>query len=226
MSPSGRLISHRRHFGSIVWRMAHESDPRFRVRHALRIKGFVKIDSVAELSGLDEAEALEHLKALQEEGHANYREARGLWQLTPDGREAYATALEEDCCRPGFREGLAERYHRFLEMNDAFKALCADWQLRNGEPNDHSDAAYDEQCIKRLGVLDDEAQPICHAFAEVAKRFDGYAARLTGSRTALEAGDQRMFTGVMCGSYHDVWMELHEDLILTQGIDRAAEGSF
>jgi len=30
----------------------------------------------------------------------------------------------------------------------------------------------------------------------------------------------------MCGSYHDVWMELHEDLILTLGIDRAAEGSF
>jgi hypothetical protein len=30
----------------------------------------------------------------------------------------------------------------------------------------------------------------------------------------------------MCGSYHDVWMELHEDLIITQRIDRAAEGSF
>ena len=28
--------------------------------------------------------------------------------------------------------------------------------------------------------------------------------------------------GVMCGSYHDVWMELHEDLILTQGIDRCS----
>ena len=60
-------------------------------------------------------------------------------------------------------------------MNEVFKALCSDWQLRDGETNDHSDAAYDEACIKRLGVLDDEAQPICHAFAEVAKRFDGYA---------------------------------------------------
>ena len=35
-----------------------------------------------------------------------------------------------------------------------------------------------------------------------------------------------LFTGVMCGSYHDVWMELHEDLILTLGVDRAKEGSF
>jgi len=39
-------------------------------------------------------------------------------------------------------------------------------------------------------------------------------------------GETNMFTGVMCGSYHDAWMELHEDLILTQGIDRTAEGSF
>jgi hypothetical protein len=30
----------------------------------------------------------------------------------------------------------------------------------------------------------------------------------------------------MCRSHHDVWMELHEALILTNGIDRAAEGSF
>ena len=206
--------------------MAHESPPRFRVHHALRIKGFVKIETLAELAGLPEDEVLAHLLEMQQQGHTNYRENRGLWQLTPDGRQAHVTALEEDACRPGFREGLGEKYHRFLEMNDVFKALCADWQLRNGETNDHSDTAYDEACIKRLAVLDDEAQPICHAFAEVAKRFDGYAARLTGSRTALEAGDQRMFTGVMCGSYHDVWMELHEDLILTQGIDRLAEGSF
>jgi hypothetical protein len=192
----------------------------------LRIKGFVTVENIAELAGLPEDDVLAHLKAMQEDGHANFRETRGLWQLTPDGREAYVTALEEDVCRPGFREGLAEKYHRFLEMNELFKALCADWQLRDGQPNDHSDVAYDEACIKRLAALDDEAQPICCAFAEVAKRFEGYAARLTGSRIALEAGDQRMFTGVMCGSYHDVWMELHEDLILTQGIDRLAEGSF
>lgn len=206
--------------------MAHESHPRFRVHHALRIKGFVKVEHLVELAGLPEEEVLEHLHAMKEDGHTQFREARGLWQLTPDGREAYVIALEEDVCRPGFREGLAEKYDRFLEMNETFKALCSDWQLRGGEPNDHSDAAYDEDCIKRLAILDDEAQPICHAFAAVAKRFDGYAARLTGSRTALEAGDTRMFTGVMCGSYHDVWMELHEDLILTQGIDRVAEGSF
>ena len=70
---------------SIVRGMAHDSHPRFRVHHALRIKGFVKVENVAELAGLTEEEAIEHLQAMQEEGHTDYREARGLWQLTPDG---------------------------------------------------------------------------------------------------------------------------------------------
>ena len=65
-------------------------------------------------------------------------------------------------------------------MNEVFKALCADWQLRNGETNDHSDAAYDDGCIKRLGALDDEAQPICHSFGrgrQAVRRLRGPAHR-------------------------------------------------
>ena len=132
--------------------MAHDSHPGFRVHHGLRIKGFVKVENLAELAGLPEEEVLTHLQAMQEEGHTNYREARGLWQLTPDGHEAYVVATwRRTSASQGFREGLAEKYHRFLVMNESFKALCADWQLRNGEPNDHSDGAYDEECIKRLG---------------------------------------------------------------------------
>jgi hypothetical protein len=50
--------------------------------------------------------------------------------------------------------------------------------------------------------------------------------RLESTCKLVVGGTNNMFTGVMCGSFHDVWMELHEDLILTQGIDRAAEGSF
>jgi hypothetical protein len=30
----------------------------------------------------------------------------------------------------------------------------------------------------------------------------------------------------MCSSFHDIWMELHEDLILLQGVERSAEGSY
>jgi hypothetical protein len=60
----------------------------------------------------------------------------------------------------------------------------------------------------------------------VLERLQPYAPRLDASCQRLVSGETNMFTGVMCGSYHDVWMELHEDLILTQSIDRAVEGSF
>jgi hypothetical protein len=134
--------------------------------------------------------------------------------------------LEADAGRPGFRDGLAKAYPSFMALNEEFKVLCGDWQIRNGAPNDHQDAAYDKKILTRLGKLDAQAQKVVSDFGVVAERFAGYAPRLAECRAAIEAGEQKMFTGVMCGSYHDVWMELHEDLILTQGINRSAEGSF
>jgi hypothetical protein len=206
--------------------MAFSSDNRFRVHHALRIKGFAKVDVLAEVSGLSHEATEAQLKALEADGLTAFKEARGLWQLTPDGRAAHAGALEADTSRPGFVEGIAKDYHPFLEMNEDFKALCGDWQLKDGAPNDHTDAAYDAAVLARLDAIDAKAQPFTQALGEVAERFAAYAPRLTESLGKLHAGETKMFTGVMCGSYHDVWMELHEDLILTQKIDRAAEGSF
>lgn len=42
----------------------------------------------------------------------------------------------------------------------------------------------------------------------------------------VAADEMKQFTGVACASFHDVWMELHEDLIVLQRIDRTHEGSF
>lgn len=43
---------------------------------------------------------------------------------------------------------------------------------------------------------------------------------------ASAKGEMNMRTGVMCSNYHDVWMELREDLILTRCIDRGTKGDF
>ena len=107
-------------------------------------------------------------------------------------------------------------------MNERFKALCGDWQLRNGDPNDHADSSYDGEVIARLGKLDAETQPVVVALGAALPRLQPYAPRLEAVCQRVAGGETNMFTGVMCGSYHDVWMELHEDLILTQGIDRGS----
>ncbi len=193
-----------------------------RVLHALRIKGMLTAPAAAAICATDEATVEAELQQVVAQGFANYMEPRQMWLITPEGRAAHPDVLAE------MIDGLdlgALPYQRFLELNDDFKRLCTDWQLRNGEPNDHTDEAYDAKILERLGLLDDEAQPIVSTIGAVTTWMAPYGPRLAEARARLTGGDQKALTGVMCDSYHDVWMELHEDLILTQGIDRAAEGS-
>ncbi len=146
--------------------------------------------------------------------------------MTPDGRVAHVEQLAADLDGLDAPSALGEHYPAFVEVNVGFKQLCGDWQLKNGEPNDHSDAAYDATVIERLEAMFAAAQRIVSAMGEVIDRLNTYPERLETVLAKVKSGETNMFTGVMCGSFHDVWMELHEDLILTQGIDRSAEGSF
>lgn len=203
----------------------NQSDPHFLTHHALRIKGFAKAETLAEITALATHEVKDHLADLAAREWAMFREARALWQLTPTGKAAHPERLAHDVASIDLA-AIEGRYHGFLELNGAFKALCGEWQLRDGAVNDHSDAAYDRLVIGRLVDLNSEAQPIVSAIGSVVGRFAPYAGRLASTCERVRAGETNLFTGVMCGSYHDVWMELHEDLILTQGIDRSAEGSF
>lgn len=202
--------------------MPHTSDARFRTLHALRIKGFAKVESIAELADLPPAEVAGHLAALAERGSATFREARELWQITPAGRDEHRGALDGEVEQSTVDE-LAQHYRPFLTLTERFKELCSDWQLRDGVPNDHSDVEYDTAIVAELAVFDAAAAPVVAGFGEVLDRLGGYARRLEQTCQRVVDGETNVFTGVMCGSYHDVWMELHEDLILTQRLDRVTE---
>ena len=205
--------------------MPHTSEPFFRTFHAVRLKGFAKADTIAEVADLPQTVVNDHLATLQSRGWAMFREARQLWQLTPAGRDEYCVALAADIgeLQPG--AAMAQPYAAFLVLNERFKELCDEWQLRAGRPNDHADPAYDAAVIERLRVLDRALAPILTQLGGVLDRLAPYGPRLARTCQRVVEGETNMFTGVMCGSYHDVWMELHEDLILTQGIEHATEGS-
>jgi hypothetical protein len=205
--------------------MSHASLPSFRTFHALRIKGFASVESVAEVAAIPVEEVSGHLTLLQQTEHALFRENRSLWQLTPAGKVAHLEALRADVPAPVAAQ-LHPDYQVFLGINERFKAVCADWQLYDGAPNAHMDEEYDNEVLARLGLIDDSAQPIVASMAGILERFTPYGRRLAGARQRLMDGNAKMLTGVMCNSYHDIWMELHEDLLLTQAIDRTAEGSF
>jgi phosphoenolpyruvate-protein kinase (PTS system EI component) len=192
------------------------------VLHTLRVRGFVTADGFRESLG-DHPQEL--LAGLVEQGLVRHIEKRNMYGLLPPGKERQEKLLD-GYAGDDVQRGLAEQYERFLELNEDFKQLCTDWQMRDDAPNDHSDAEYDAGCVARLAELHEAAQPVIDAMASVLPRMGRYNERLGGAASAVADGDTNRFTGVMCESFHDVWMELHEDLIVLQRIDRVEEGSF
>ncbi|WP_063730652.1 hypothetical protein [Streptomyces sp. RTd22] len=194
----------------------------FDVLHTLVIKGMAPADPLVAGAGHDREDVLAELEKLRADGHATHMERRGLWRITSEGRERHTALIADDLAGDG-RDRLRPGYERFLPVNDRFKELCTRWQLRDGATNDHTDAAYDQARVAELGAVHDEAVEVTGELTAVRPRFGRYADGLTGALARLRDGDHKAFTGVMCDSYHDVWMELHRDLLLSLGIEREAE---
>lgn len=192
--------------------------------HQLRVKGLAVDSAVVEATGMSEEAVTELLQGLEVEGLVRRRGgSRPGWSLTAPGREEAARLLSEEQASPGLRDHIDACYRRFLALNEPFKQLCTAWQVRDLEAmvlNDHRDATYDADVIDGLGALHDRAVATTHDLTRVLRRFGGYGPRLSSAYRRVRGGDHRWFTTPLIGSYHDVWMELHEDLLLTLGIDR------
>lgn len=150
------------------------------------------------------------------------RAPKGL-RLTPTGRELHTTWARVEA--GGDTEAAVERaYQRFLALNRELIRVCNDWQVRpGGSPNDHADPAYDWSVIDRLVAIDDRVGPILRTAAARVTRFTRYRARLRYARERVNEGEHDWLTSPRIDSYHTLWMQLHEDLLLALGRDRASE---
>jgi phosphoenolpyruvate-protein kinase (PTS system EI component) len=198
-----------------------EADEDF-ILYLLRVRGYITPDGLMDSVGSIPTEIMD---GLLEKGYVNLMEPRNMYTLTAEGTEEQQRRQEAGA-DPELAQALAPAYKEFLALNSAFKELCNNWQLKDGAVNDHSDVAYDQLQIEALKSIDEKGQIILGQLAEALPRLARYQGRLQRALKRVLAGEIKMFTGVMCGSYHDIWMELHEDLMLLQGIDRAEEGSF
>jgi hypothetical protein len=192
------------------------------VLHALVVKGMAQAEPLAASTARDPENLRQELERLRSEGLATHLEQRRLWRVTPEGRARHAELMDGDLTSED-REGLRPAYERFLPVNLRFKQTCTRWQLHGNKPNDHTDTAYDQALIADLGKLHEETAPLLTELAEVRGRFARYSGRLADALARVRGGDVKAFTGVMCESYHDIWMELHRDLLICLKVDRDAE---
>jgi pyruvate,orthophosphate dikinase len=116
-------------------------------------------------------------------------------------------------------------YESFVPINDDVKQIVTDWQMRQvgGEltVNDHSDSRHDERVIARLRRTDAKVSTAIAPLSVALNRFDVYPRRLRRALTLIGEGDHSMLAAPLKDSYHTVWFELHEELIILSGRSRA-----
>ncbi|MHA7648373.1 MarR family transcriptional regulator [Mycobacterium sp. ML4] len=140
-------------------------------------------------------------------------------RISPDGRARLAEMLAAE--RQGVDSAAIDAaYRKFRGVNRDFKALVTDWQLRDGHPNQHEDAAYDAAVLARLDDVHQRVTPIIAAVTAQLPRLRGYAVKLDAALDNVKAGEIAWLTRPLIDSYHTVWFELHEELILAAGLTR------
>lgn len=143
--------------------------------------------------------------------------------LSPVGRDEHArwARFENESATRAAAQLL---FDGFEELNLELLAVCSAWQVMpGGVPNDHRDADYDWQVIGRLERLHERSAPRIRRLARDAPRFANYDRRLRAALDkVVDEGATEWFTSPRIDSYHTVWNQLHEDLLLALGLPRTA----
>ena len=176
---------------------------------------------------METGETVFHLRDLSDRGLVTLDPGPfGGWGVTERGRTADEEFTWSELDATESRVHVLKAYESFLGLNPALLDTCGDWQMRRlgSTPvlNDHIDPDYDGKVLSRLLRIDVSAQRICSDLASRLMRFGLYATRLT---TALERtlGGNIAYVTDTLDSYHSVWFQLHEDLLVTLGISRGEE---
>ncbi len=186
---------------------------------AVRLKGRITPADLAATLGEAPGTVDAAVKAATEAGFLI--EGKTL-RLTPEGRTRLSELLAAER-RNADQAAIGAAYDRFRSVNADFKALVADWQLKDGEPNTHEDAEYDAAVLDRLADVHERVRPITAAVADEIPRLAGYSEKLDAALTKVRSGETTWLTRPIIDSYHTVWFELHEELILAVGLTREGE---
>jgi pyruvate, orthophosphate dikinase len=192
----------------------------------LGVKGLGTLDALAAALGATPDDARLVLDRLVDGGAAIA--TAGAFRLTDAGKTRHHALLDAERRAVGL-DGIDGWFETFLDLDRRTKATVTAWQMREDAPgaepvlNDHGDPDYDAAVLERLATLAGDADAWLASVQAAAPRFGGYRRRLRDAARKAAGGDQRFVASPRVDSYHGVWFELHEDLILLAGRTRADE---
>jgi len=150
------------------------------------------------------------------------------YRLTEEGKTKGRALLADDRARWGDARAMAA-LDDFHALDQRMKEAVTAWQLRDEAGaralNDHSDAAYDDRVLDRIAELHHDVAKWLMTLHNPPRQLDRYRERLGRALASARAGDHRFVASPRVDSYHGVWFELHEELILLAGRTRAEEAA-
>jgi hypothetical protein len=209
--------------------MAQMSSPELLVLHGLRIKGMADTTTVAQRFDLDPNlvnELLLDYEAFGWVSRVSFADIKG-WALTEIGRAENERRLSAELNQTGTRTAVVAAHDVFLALNARFLAAVTNWQIRpkKADPlaaNDHTDSRWDEQVVSDLRDLRSGLWAVCEQLEAALPRFNGYAEQYSSAVNRVDRGERAWVAQPKIDSCHTVWMELHEDLLATLGLERGS----
>ena len=190
-----------------------------KVLQAIRLKGRINLADIAATLDEDPAAVADAVRAATAAGLVI--EGKSV-RLSWEGRERLGELLAAERDNVD-KAAIAAAYAQFRGVNADFKQLVSDWQLKNGEPNPHDDEVYDSAVLARLADLHARLAPTMATFIAELPRLAAYSDKLAAALAKVQSGETTWLTRPLVDSYHTVWFELHEELILAAGLTREGE---
>jgi len=199
------------------------------VVHTLLIKGSATGPDLAMILFADQAELETVLGGLVDAGivaTGGSDALAGMYRLTDAGKVVGTEQLEADRERWG-EDNAGRALNGLLPLDARMKEIVTAWQIReiDGKQtlNDHTDAAYDDSVLADFAALHANAVAWLEPLATDLPRLKAYVARLDRAAQRVAEGDPAYLASPRFDSFHNVWFELHEDLIQLAGRTREEE---
>ncbi|MCW2775412.1 MAG: hypothetical protein JWN91_3738 [Nocardioides sp.] len=185
-------------------------DESYAVLNGVYLRKMVTIDVLHDITAMPADEIRSVLDDLATQGMAA-DVGGGNWMLEqPDGVRAAIAAYDERYSDLRTSQDVLTWYERFEVLNAQFLKTLSAWQTSGSD-----DAALD----KVLRLVDRQIKALT-SFVGFVPRYQRYVDRFEAAMEKVEAGHTEWVTSLTLDSVHNVWFELHEDILTVLGRPR------